>query len=962
MSGISSGVGLISGIDTRSLISQLLALEARPKAAVQKRILDIQRQSAAYLDVNSALLALKTASAAFDARKVFKASKAVSSDSGVLTATAGTNAAPGTYQFRVHRLVSTQQQLSRGFADRDATGLSAGTFTFEVGGGALATETRLADLNGGNGVARGKIVITDRAGRSDTIDLSTAVTVQDVLDAINASTVVAVDAAVSGDSIRLTDSSGGTGNLAVANAAGYTTADSLGLAGSVAASTLTGASIRTISESTALAALNDGNGVHIRDGAADLIVTDRAGHVVNVNLGLIQHAETVDGQQVTITDQTRAVTVGDVIRIFNAAAQAAGANVTLSLNASRTGLVVTDTTDAPEITGNLIVQSGLEGRTTAQDLGIATDAGGVASSSVAGRRVVAALNSTLAANLNGGFGLTDSSTGLTVTDRAGNSKTILLSAAALAGSVTDVLEEINAKLADTSGGQPRVNVTFGLNAAGNGFAATDTTDPGAVTGGLTISGGTATQLGLVADNDTDGLVQGANLQAKWISRATLVSSLNAGKGIGTGRFRATDAAGNTTTYEITSNIRTVDDLILFINSRPLSTVRAAINANGDGIILTDSSGGAGRLKVVDETGTVARSLNLAGEAASAGGSINGSYERSVVFAPGDTLEAVASKINNAGVGVAATIIRDGAGAAPYRLSLTARTAGQIGRTIIDTGGFDLGLQTLSRGDDSIAFFGATDPARAVLLRSSSNTLDNVVQGVNIDLASASTSTVELTVSRDAAAVEDAIKSFVTAFNTALDKLARYDTYDADTNTRGVLLGDSTATRVRSELLRTVQGAPLGVSGRYQRLFQVGIRVGSGGKLEFNAERFRAALQEAPQNVEDLFTANTRTTSTRREVSPGVFVTEGTESISALGVVEKLESLADSFTNSADGVLTRRGRALDDQKKSQQKLIESIDLRLEQKRARLERQFSTMEQALAQLQSQQGAIGRIQTAG
>lgn len=962
MSGISSGVGLISGIDTRSLISQLLALEARPKAAVQKRILDIQRQSAAYLDVNSALLALKTASAAFDARKVFKASKAVSSDSGVLTATAGTNAAPGTYQFRVHRLVSTQQQLSRGFADRDATGLSAGTFTFEVGGGALATETRLADLNGGNGVARGKIVITDRAGRSDTIDLSTAVTVQDVLDAINASTVVAVDAAVSGDSIRLTDSSGGTGNLAVANAAGYTTADSLGLAGSVAASTLTGASIRTISESTALAALNDGNGVHIRDGAADLIVTDRAGHVVNVNLGLIQHAETVDGQQVTITDQTRAVTVGDVIRIFNAAAQAAGANVTLSLNASRTGLVVTDTTDAPEITGNLIVQSGLEGRTTAQDLGIATDAGGVASSSVAGRRVVAALNSTLAANLNGGFGLTDSSTGLTVTDRAGNSKTILLSAAALAGSVTDVLEEINAKLADTSGGQPRVNVTFGLNAAGNGFAATDTTDPGAVTGGLTISGGTATQLGLVADNDTDGLVQGANLQAKWISRATLVSSLNAGKGIGTGRFRATDAAGNTTTYEITSNIRTVDDLILFINSRPLSTVRAAINANGDGIILTDSSGGAGRLKVVDETGTVARSLNLAGEAASAGGSINGSYERSVAFASGDTLEAVANKINNAGVGVAATIIRDGAGAAPYRLSLTARTAGQIGRTIIDTGGFDLGLQTLSRGDDSIAFFGATDPARAVLLRSSSNTLDNVVQGVNIDLASASTSTVELTVSRDAAAVEDAIKSFVTAFNTALDKLARYDTYDADTNTRGALLGDSTATRVRSELLRTVQGAPLGVSGRYQRLFQVGIRVGSGGKLEFNAERFRAALQEAPQNVEDLFTANTRTTSTRREVSPGVFVTEGTESISALGVVEKLESLADSFTNSADGVLTRRGRALDDQKKSQQKLIESIDLRLEQKRARLERQFSTMEQALAQLQSQQGAIGRIQTAG
>src|SRR5262249_50680125 len=151
------------------------------------------------------------------------------------------------------------------------------------------------------------------------------------------------------------------------------------------------------------------------------------------------------------------------------------------------------------------------------------------------------------------------------------------------------------------------------------------------------------------------------------------------------------------------------------------------------------------------------------------------------------------------------------------------------------------------------------------------------------------------------AAEAAINAFVKGFNDVLDKIDKYSGYDADTNTRGVLLGDGTADRIKNQLLSMVQGTPIGVQGNYQRLFQVGVKIGEGTRLEFNADKFRAALADSPENVEALFSANERTTSTRREISHGVFVTEAGESFSKQGVAERLESLANSFTNATDGL-------------------------------------------------------------
>src|SRR3954447_22807119 len=107
MGRITSSVGLVSGIDTKSIIDQLMALEERPKSQLQTRIDDGNDKKLAYTDLTTRLSSLKLIGTSFKKPSTFQASSATSSDEDVITATASNAAAVGNYQFQVARLVSS---------------------------------------------------------------------------------------------------------------------------------------------------------------------------------------------------------------------------------------------------------------------------------------------------------------------------------------------------------------------------------------------------------------------------------------------------------------------------------------------------------------------------------------------------------------------------------------------------------------------------------------------------------------------------------------------------------------------------------------------------------------------------------------------------------------------------------------------------------------------------------------
>ncbi len=969
MSGITTGVGLVSGIDTASLIEQLLAVEARPQALAQIRLTQLQSQQAAFLDINTRLSGLQSAARSFRTEDTFSSASAASSDEDVLTASASTSAQVGSYTFVVDRLVSTQQELSRGFADSDVSGLNAGSFTFETADALLERDVSLADLNGGAGVRRGEIVVTDSSGASATVDLSRAGTVQEVLDAINGSGL-GVRAKALGDGLVVDDTAGGGGTLTIANGTDSFAATDLGIEGIAASGRIAGLQLYRATELTALSTINGGTGIErtssVGTGAFDFTVRVD-GTDVQVFLGQVIESVTDPDTGEETTETTPAVsTLGDVIDRINAELQEElGDTTTISaeLNADGTGLRVVDSAGSAsiEVLDRGEELGGAATQATARQLGIA----GSGTGSIEGTRIFGGLNSVLSKNLNGGSGIAGDGS-ISITARDGT--VFNISGLTLDGSLSDIVDEIEAQ----TGGV----ITVGLDEQGTGLVVTDTT---AGIGNLIITGtpddDTAASLGIATDpaGVASATVESGNLQRQYLGAGTLLSSLNNGAGIGTGSFSVRDATGAEATVTIGSSAATLGDVIDAINSAGLA-VNARINDQGDGIVveedLGDGSGTPGgvTLRIEDGDGGVARALGIEGEASGTDTDnfLDGSFERVVEFEATDTLEDIAQKINDAGVEAVATILNDGSGSAPFRLSLAARESGTGGRFIVDDGGFGLGLSRLSEGRDARVFFGSDDPAKGLLVTSTTNTVDGLVQGVSIDLRRADEEPVTLTVSRDLAAIEEGITSFVSAFNELVGRIDQQTRFVEETEERGPLLGDSTTLTLRSRLFTTIQGAGEGLTGRFTRLSQVGITIGDGGSsLSFDSSRFREAYNEDPAAVTALFeTFGLADTTTEVEIEPGITVSGGTSAreFDSLGVIGQVEELARSYLDSVDGLLTARERALDDQISSQESRIEEFAERLERRREVLQQEFVQMERVLADLQSQQGALASLSQLG
>ncbi len=979
--GISSSIGLISGIDTQALIDQLIQIESRPKQLAQRRIVELQQEQASWLDINSKLLAVKTASEAFRANDVFNASQVNSNNEAVLAATVTGKPAAGQYQFIVDQLVSTERRLSRGFGDRDVSGVGIRELTFEQGGGSVRNETELSELNGGQGVDRGKIEVTDRAGNTATVDISRAATIEDVLDAFNNSGV-GVEASHNGYNFVIEDTSGGSSsNLIIEDAFGYSAAASLGITANVSSNQVIGTDLRTISRDTTLASLNDGLGVLVKDGSSDLRINTRNGQTINVDLGeksrqVLKDDFLLDGTTydagtplddikdlqayIDLPDdekpeteneitQRRATTIGDVIDIINAqAADQAGGAIEARIGPDQRSIEIVDSSGG---TDNLVITNGTTGNTAAS-LGILAD---VASDTVGGRELIAGAGSVFVRNLNGGAGL--SSDELTVTDRGGLETTVSLSTG---GSLQRLVDRLNRDLEDEGN-----TVRFSVNDVGNGLSFRDVSDDPADTGDIEIGGAAAGELGVEGTFGVGHSGQGESVQLKWIDLGTKVADLNNGSGIGTGRIRITDASGISNEINIGGGVETVDDLLRQLNSNGNLGVTATINANGDGIMLTDTSGGAGSLVIEDVDGAVAEKLNLLGSFGEEDGAIvaDGSYERVLEFTGTETLNEIVNRINNENVGVNASVINDGSGSAPYRLALTAERTGSAGRVMFSSEGTDLGMRTVDEGRDARTFFGAEDPAFGVLITSSTNTLTDAIEGVTIDLKQTSDDLVTVSVGSDQTKAVDAVTQFVTAFNTALDGLAKQSAYNEETERAAPLLGSSAVSNIERRLYSIVQGRAQSVSGPYQRLFQIGIKVGDGARLEFDRETFEEAYRDDPAAVEDLLAAFEQKPREPIQVAPGITVNNtGDDEFKSLGVAEQLAVLIEDFTNSIDGYVTGQTDLIDTQIDLQEGRIENFDKQLLSKRQRLEFEFMQMEMAIASLQEQQSALGQLNTAG
>jgi flagellar hook-associated protein 2 len=1058
---ITSGTGLISGLDIQSLVTSLMAIEAKPKDLLTARISKNTEKQKALMTLQAQVMAVQLAAANFNKETIFQQKGVTTSNESVMTATATKYAAEGTYRFVVKQLASSHSFISNGFSSLES-GVGTGTISFEIGQGQVARDTDLSFLNGQNGVQNGKISITDRAGKTAEIDLTIAMTMRDVIDKINSNSTVNVTASVSGDHLVITDNNAAaTGNLIIAEVGtGHTAAD-LGILANAAQSQIVGQDIVSVTTNTLLSDLNDGNGIRGLDSslANDLIfnlgdgtslnvdlkttlsetigpsgptdtntlqslnggagiragtfrITDQNGRSVEINTGAlvgddnptlgqlktaIQDAATAAGMSISvafggldhilITDNStasstssdgkrasnfiiedlngghaaadlgivgnvagksingdqiwRMETLGDVINAVNNHWNNNG-DLTLSINADGTGLAV-----AQSVLGGVTVQADF-GSFAADDLGLLTP-DGFSGTQYEGRRLIAGLNTVMLRSLNGGSGgdttsseygtnrITEAGT-INIIDRDGHAATIDLSNAF---TVQDVLDAIN---------NAGTNISAGLNSVGNGIVLQDSSSG---TGNMVIAdttGDIASKLGITTNSAVNSIDSG-NLQLQYISEAISLDDMRQGQGITRGKFTITDGLGASATINLaTNNINTLADVVDAINGK--TGIRARINDSGDGLILEDTSTGSLiPISVTELGGSTASDLGLlasAQQAADGSYYIDGSYEFKMDLGGGDSIEDIISQINNAGIGLKASLINDGE---KYHINFISEVSGRTGNVYLDAGATSLNTTTISEGRDAIILLGDGTSEHPLLISSSSNTIENAIKGTTLELVSASDTPVDITVSQDIDSIVTQLNSFVEAFNSTMKNLAEVTKFDGENYNHGILFADHTATSIKQTMVSLIQRVVAGVSSNYNRLSNVGIKLSSMGsetstdasgktttyavagvtQLSFDEDVFRQAFADNPDAVAELFTT--------ADTGVGDYI------------ANKLKLLA----NTSESVMAARIDAISDNQKLLNDRIDALDVLLSAKETRLYNQFYAMEEALGNMQSQQQAL-------
>lgn len=242
-----------------------------------------------------------------------------------------------------------------------------------------------------------------------------------------------------------------------------------------------------------------------------------------------------------------------------------------------------------------------------------------------------------------------------------------------------------------------------------------------------------------------------------------------------------------------------------------------------------------------------------------------------INAADSSLSGIRDAINNADIGVTANIINDGTG---YRLSIVSKDSGAANSVELSVSDGDgnntdnAGLSQLAYDPTATAGSGknlsetvAAQDAKLIIdgltVTSATNKVSSAIQGVTLDLVSASPGTnLTASVSRDTNSVKTAVNSFISSYNKYIGTVNSLASYDTETKKAGPLLGDATLRTVTSQVSRLLTSAVPGLSnGTYQSLADLGISTQNDGTLVLDSNKFDAALSANPDAVAKVFSSS-----------------------------------------------------------------------------------------------------------
>lgn len=229
----------------------------------------------------------------------------------------------------------------------------------------------------------------------------------------------------------------------------------------------------------------------------------------------------------------------------------------------------------------------------------------------------------------------------------------------------------------------------------------------------------------------------------------------------------------------------------------------------------------------------------------------GATTKEIDISSSDTLTKIAVKVNEAGMGIQASVITDVDG--KERLMLRSKESGTDKAFNVEIEESALGKLGQTKTQEAK---NAQVELNGVKVESSSNTFANTIPGMSFTATEVTTNTATLTVKLDTEGMKKNIQEFVDAYNALNDLLAKSTksvrTEDgkavasAENSSAGVLQGDSSTVSLQNSLRLLTMGVS-GFAGAFKNLSSIGIQMLEGGKLSVDSTK----LDKALTSVDDL---------------------------------------------------------------------------------------------------------------
>ena len=830
---MSSGItfsGLGSGLDTDSIVSQLIDIERRPITLIQRRQARLTQQKSIIQGINTGLLALKETASGLADESLFNIVDVSSSDSAKVSVSGTNEAAVGTFNVEIIKLAQARSLSSRSFdSTNDALNLS-GEFVVNGKGIDLDTDDSLFDIR-------------DRINNADA--------------AVNAQILTVAD----GDNRLIINAEqvGGDG-FDIRDASSFSVLQNLGLTSSV----------ETVKNSFA-------------DGArSDTFLSDTEAIGGLLNLGQPPAgAVRIAGEDVSIDlANDSLIDIRDRINSASIGGVTADVVSTDDQGITRFHLEISGTTDIFDNTGVL------------ETMGILNASGGLQSPIITGVESDVFTGTTTAVGSLLGLGsaptgsvtiagqtidfdlsedsLTDIQTKINDAGIAGVTATVTTSASEEgvsefrlriegtsdvvdAGNVLEALgvfegsnsafESVARVLTGNAANQERGAL---LHTAGNGFATDEIdgdSDPvggligSSASGNVTI-GGTQVFIDLGGDslNDIRDRINGAGI---------------------TGVLAAVNITGPTSFELEISGTQDVEDADGVLEA--LGVIAAPTTMTGDTRFADIAGGGVSAGDRITISGN-----NHDGD------QVSGTFTVSSTNLKVDNLLTSVEQLFGGSVtaSIDATgrvvLTDDVAGDSSLALSLTANNESggslNLGTMAITTQGAAARSSELQAGQD------AEVRINGIAVRRTSNTITDAIQGVTLTLRELTDegTPIEISISKDdTSQLRARLVDFVAEFNSANGLIADQFIFDEATETAGALSGDSTILGVQSRLRSAIIGS-INVEGEFDALVFMGITFDRDGQLTIDDERLTDALENNLADVKKLFVEDGSTTDSNVE--------------------------------------------------------------------------------------------------